>query len=413
MIRNGVVVDPATGLDDVRDLLVDGSKIIGIAPRIRASEANEIDASGMIVAPGLIDMHVHLRQPGGETKELIYTGTRAAAHGGFASVVCEPNTHPPMDQPACISRLLDIVQRDSLVNGFAKGCISMAMNGTRIAPIVELKRAGVVAITDDGHPIVGDRLMQNALVAARDNDLVVTPHCEETALSHAIWSDRKQAHGELIDSPFTLNQENHYVKRDITLARKVGARLHISHISKSDSIQLVALAKEAKFHVTAEATPHHFAFSCSDAESQDTYFKMNPPLRSPDDVDAVRSALADGTIDVIASDHAPHAACEKAVSWDEAPFGVIGLETTLGAVWTYLVKPGILSPAAAIKKLTLAPAEVLGIPIGRLQVGGNADITIIDPCHKWQVDVSRFLSRGRNSPFGGCVFEGKAGATVR
>lgn len=415
LIKNGAVLD-ACADGKILDILINGAEIERMAARIEDTDAaTVIDADGRLVVPGLIDAHVHFREPGQGHKETIYTGSCAAAAGGFTTVIAEPNTFPPIDTPLRLKNVLNIAKRMSVVNYLSKACITSGQRGKRIADTKALKGAGAVAISDDGHPVPGRVLMRHALQRGAISDILVTPHCEESEYYRD--NMRKAAGRRMATSgaePYMA--EAVFVERDIEEAERTGARIHISHVSLAASVQIIAGAKERGVKVSAEAAPHHFLLSRHDVAENDANAKVNPPLRSKEDVRAVQTGLSDGTIDVIASDHAPHTQKEKRRPYGKAPFGVIGLETTLGLVLTHLVTPGILTINQAIEKLTLQPARIFGLANccgkGRLAPGGQADITIIDLSEKWRVDVDRFYSKARNCPFDNWQLQGKAVMTI-
>lgn len=409
LIKNGRVVDPSNAIDDLLDILVEEGKIKGIAPTVEAENAVVIDASRKVVTPGLIDMHVHFRQPGRhEYKETIRTGSRAAAKGGFTTVVCEPNTIPPIDSRRRIESVLDIAKNGSMVNLYTKECITKGMRGKELVSIKEGVKAGAVALTDDGFPVASFDVMEKAAKEAKQYGVPICPHCEESRLKGrkeplAQW--RKEG---LVRRRY--NSEAAYIERDIHIARDTYCPFHFPHVSLAKSITHVTQAKEEGLPVTAEATPHHFTLTEQDVENIGPNAKVNPPLRTAKDVEAIKKALQDNIVDVIASDHAPHAFYEKASN--KPPFGIIGVETTLGIVLTYLVHTGILSLHSAIEKMTVNPAKILKLRRGALSVGMPADITIIDLNREWVVDVNEFESKARNCPFNGWKLEGRAVMTI-
>ncbi|MDI6774121.1 MAG: dihydroorotase [Verrucomicrobiota bacterium] len=424
LIKNGIVARTELSQAEPLDILIDGGHVKQISRDIVDSRARVIDARGKLVAPGLVDVHVHFREPGQEHKEDIRSGSRAAAAGGFTAVVTEPNTIPPIDTPARVRRLLATAREKSIVRFYTKAAITVGMNGEKLADIAGLKRAGARAISDDGHPVPTARLMQRALEQGRECDILASPHCEESQM-HREKIERVESgasrkrfprclpYGRPGGPPYT--SEDVLVKRDIELAEKAGARVHISHVSLAKSVEIIAAAKKRGVRVTAEATPHHFLLTADDAERIGPNAKANPPLRTRNDVAAVRQGLRDGTIDVIASDHAPHSSDDKNRRWDDAPFGVIGLETTLGLALTCLVRPDILTLMQAIEKLTIAPARIFGLDaegVGSLAPGASADVVIIDPDREWKVDAKEFHSKGRNCPFDGLALQGKAVITM-
>ncbi len=415
LIKKAGLVTAEPGSPKVFDVLIDGGKISEIAEEIVAPEASTIDAQGKILVPGLVDAHVHFREPGQEYKEDLRTGSSAAAAGGFTTVIAEPNTVPPIDTPARLCRLLNIAREKSLVNFYSKSAITRGTMGYRLTDIAKLKEAGAKAVSDDGNPVPSRRLMRNALLRGKEYGIQVSPHCEESAFyrKRILSSFPRMPYAPPNAGPYT--SEAGFIERDIELAERAGARLHFSHVSLARSVEIIADAKKRGVKVTAEATPQHLLLTGEIAKEIGPNAKVNPPLRSEEDVAALRRGLANGTIDMIASDHAPHSSEEKSRPWDQAPFGVIGLETTLGLVLTYLVGPGILTLNQAIEKMTTMPAKIFGLDVlgvGSLRVGVKADLTLIDLNRKWKVDANRFYSKGRNCPFNGWEVHGKAILTI-
>jgi dihydroorotase len=408
---------------EVFDVLISGGEIKEIGQDILAPEASVIDAHGKILVPGLVDAHVHFREPGQQYKEDLRTGSLAAAAGGFTTVIAEPNTVPPIDTPNRLRNLLDTARKKSIINFYSKAAISKGTVGISLADIAKLKEAGARAISDDGNPVPGRRLMRNALIKGKECRILVNPHCEESALyRERILSNQEKLGPQSFSfqMPFSslgipYTSESGFIKRDVELAERTGASLHISHVSLAKSVEIIAEAKRRGVRVTAEATPHHLLLTEKIAKEIGPNAKVNPPLRSAEDVAAVREGLANGTIDIIASDHAPHSPEEKNRHWDQAPFGAIGLETTLGLVLTFLVRPGILTLSQAIEKMTIVPARIFGLDVlgvGSLTPGVKADLTLIDLDRKWKVDVDRFYSKGRNCPFNDWELYGKAIFTI-
>ena len=415
-----------TGLEglEVLDVLISEGKIKEIGQEVLAPEAAVIDARGKLLVPGLVDVHVHFREPGQEYKEDLRTGSLAAAAGGFTTVIAEPNTIPPIDTPTRLQRLLNIADKKSIIHFYSKSAITKGMMGYGLTDIVKLKETGARAISDDGNPIAGQRLMRNALIKGKRSGVLVNPHDEESALYRERilrkWAKcGKRASCDLMSysspgaGPYT--SEAGFIKRDVELAEKTEGSIHFSHVSLAQSVEIIANAKKRGVRVTAEATPHHLLLTEQMAKEIGPNAKVNPPLRSEEDVKVIKDGLANGTIDIIASDHAPHSFEEKSRPWDQAPFGVIGLETTLGLVLTFLVRTGILTLSQAIEKMTILPARIFrldGFGVGSLRPGVKADLTLIDLDKKWKVDSSRFYSKGRNCPYHGWELQGKAILTI-
>lgn len=423
LIKKATLVTVEPGSPKVVDVLISEGKISRIAENILAPEASYIDARGKMLVPGLIDVHVHFREPGQQHKEDLRSGSLAAAAGGFTTVIAEPNTIPPIDTPTRLLNLLEIARKKCIIHFYSKAAITIKMSGKTLTDIAALREAGAKAISDDGNPVPGHRLMRNALFKGKECGILVSPHCEESTLyRERILRQREELKQPscwfLMPSstrarPYT--SEDRFIKRDIELAEKTEARLHISHVSLAKSVDIIANAKKRGVKVTAEATPHHLLLSERMAKEIGPNAKVNPPLRSEEDVAAIQEGLANAIIDVIASDHAPHSPEEKNRPWDQAPFGIIGLETTLGLVLTYLVRPGILTLSQAIEKMTIMPARIFGLDAlegGTLRPGVKADLTLIDLDRKWKVDADSFYSKGRNCPFNGWELHGKAILTI-
>lgn len=412
LIKGGKVVSPADDLNEELDLLVVDGKVTEVAEEIDAPEAEVIDATGKIVTPGLIDMHVHLREPGFEHKEDIKSGTESAAAGGFTSVACMPNTEPVVDNATVVNYINDKAKINAKVNVFPIGSITKGLEGKELAEIGFMKEAGIVAISDDGETVMNSELMKLALEYVKAFDLPVISHCEDKTLTeNGVVHEGYYSTVTGLDA-IPAAAEDIIVARDIRLAEMTGTPLHIAHVSTKRAVELVRDAKARGVQVTAEVTPHHFTLTDEAITTFDTNTKVNPPLRSSEDVTAIKEGLADGTIDVIATDHAPHAWEEKDVEYDYAPFGIAGLETALPLVITELVKPEVLSLEEAIEKLTINPAQILSLNKGRLTVGEDADITVIDLDQEYEVDANKFYSKGKNSPFIGEVLGGRAVATI-
>lgn len=412
LIKGGTVLDPASRKAFPKDILLADGKIAETGVDLNADGAAILDAAGKLVAPGLIDMHVHLREPGFEAKETIYSGTRAAAAGGFTTVACMPNTNPVTDNAAIILFIKNLALTKGAVNVYPIGAITRESKGKELAEMGDMQQAGAVAFSDDGNPVMNADLMRKAMQYAHMLDLPIISHCEDKNLSAGGAMHEGYMSTMLGLKGIPAAAEEVMIARDIILTAETGCRLHIAHVSTAGSVQMIREAKAKGVKITAEATPHHFTLTAETVSGYNTATKVSPPLRIDTDIAAVKEGLADGTIDVIASDHAPHTIEEKDVEYDLAPFGMVGLETTIGMVWTELVATGVLTPLQAIEKMTVHPAAILGIPKGTIQKGADADITIIDPALSWVVDPEQFASKGRNSPFAGRRLQGKAWATI-
>lgn len=412
-IQGGRVIDPGH-LDAIADILIKDNKIVEIITERRknAAEPSEraIDASGKIVCPGFIDMHVHLREPGHEYKETIETGSRAAAWGGFTAVCAMPNTHPVNDNCEITEFILSKAIRANFVRVYPVGAISIGLEGRQLCEFEQLKSCGVVAVSDDGHPVMDDRLMQDALTAAKRHRLPVISHCEDLKLAEGGVMNAGPVASELKLAGISNASESVMVERDIALSEFTGAPVHIAHVSTAESVQAIRKAKSRGLAVTAETAPHYLMLTDEAVRQWGTHAKMNPPLRSAADREAVRLGLADGTIDAIATDHAPHANREKAVEFHKAANGIIGLETAV-SLGLKLVQEGLISLTQLVEKMSSGPARILGLECG-LQPGRHADITIIDPNAEYVVDVSQFQSLSRNSPFDGWALKGKPVLTI-
>ena len=411
LIQNGRVIDPSQDMDRVTNLLISDGRIAeyDAAPD---GEATVIDARGKIVAPGLIDMHVHLREPGFEEDETIETGTAAALAGGFTSILCIPNTEPPIDTQGTVEFIHERADRADNCIVLVAACASKNREGKELAEIGQLAEAGAVAFTDDGSPVHDVELMRRALEYCRMFDKPVLSHAEIGELSKNGVMHAGMTSMVLGLAGIPAAAEDVMVSRDIALAEATGGRLHVMHISTANSVEALRRAKARGVCVTAEATPHHFSLCDESLRTFDTNYKMNPPLRGQEHVEAVIAGLADGTIDAIASDHAPHSKEKKMQDIDRAPFGIVGLETSLGLVITKLIEPGLLDWPTVIRKMSLAPAQILGIDKGTLAIGAAADVTIIDPKAEWTVDPAEFRSKSANTPFAGWKLTGRADTVI-
>lgn len=411
LIRNGRVIDPSQEMDRVTNLrIVDGR----IAAYDATPDAQDtvIDAGGKIVAPGLIDMHVHLREPGFEEDETIETGTAAALAGGFTSIACIPNTDPPTDTQGSVEFIRDRAERADNCNVFVVACVSKNREGKELAEIGQLVEAGAVAFSDDGAPVADPELMRRAFEYCLMFDKPVLNHSEVRELTQRGVMHEGLTSLQLGLPGIPAAAEDVMTIRDIALAEATGGRLHVMHVSTINSVDALRRAKSRGVPVTAEATPHHFTLTDECLRTFDANYKMSPPLRGSEHVEAVIAGLADGTIDVIASDHAPHAKEKKMRELDQAPFGIVGLETSLGLVITKLIGPGHLDWPTAIRKMSLNPARILGVDRGTLQIGAVADVTIIDPKARWTVDPSQFRSKSVNTPFAGMELTGRADLVI-
>ena len=411
LIKGGRLLDPAHSIDDTLDLLIGDGRILDIGKGIEASDAERLDAAGSLVVPGLIDIHVHLREPGYEYKEDILSGTRAASIGGFTSVACMPNTAPVNDNKAVTLYIRQKAAEAGYANVFPVGTITRGLKGETLSEMGELQEAGCVAVSDDGRPVVNGEIMRRAMEYSRSFDLPVISHAEDLSIvSEGVMNEGFVA-TELGLKGIPWVAEDAMVARDVMLAEFTGARLHIAHVSTRGAVEIIRAARKRGVHVTCEATPHHFTLTEEAVRGYDTNAKMNPPLRTADDVQAVREGLADGTICAIATDHAPHHRDEKNVEFNIALNGIVGLETAL-PLTLRLVEEGILSLDKAIACLTCGPARALGLPRGTLEVGRVADVTIIDPDLKWTFNAANLASKSHNTPFDGWKFKGAATHTI-
>ncbi|MGE5279686.1 MAG: dihydroorotase [Deltaproteobacteria bacterium] len=413
LIRQGRVVDPVNGVDEVRDLLLDKGVVAAAARQITATADTVIDAAGRIVIPGVIDMHVHLREPGREDKETVATGTRAALAGGVTTVLAMPNTEPAMDTAAAVRQLTDIGARTAACRVLVCGTLTKGRAGKEPVAVPVLKEAGVIALSDDGTSVEDPAVMEEVLKAARAADLPVICHCEDKALSGRGVMNLGYMSTVLGLRGIPREAESERVKRDILLAAKTGAAIHIAHVSCRESVELVREAKKKKISVTAETAPHYFALTEEALIDFDTNFKMNPPLRTAEDVAAVRAGLKDGTIDCIASDHAPHTENEKEIEFDRAEFGVVGLETELAVALTELIGRDILTWPQLVMKFCVNPARILKCGRGHLAAGAPADVVIVDPAVSWRATREGLVSKSRNSAFLGRTLTGRVLHTIR
>jgi dihydroorotase len=412
VIKNGRVIDPASRRDGIADVWIEDGVIRGVGQNLSRSGADEFDATGLIVAPGFIDMHVHLREPGAEHAETIESGARAAAAGGFTSICPMPNTDPVNDSATVTSYIIETARRHAVVNVFPIGAITKGSAGEELAAIGSMRAAGAVAISDDGRPVMNARLMRRAMEFARSLDIPVIDHCEDLHLSAG-----GDMHEGLASVRWGLRgipgcSEDVMVARDILLAEVTGARYHVAHISSRHAAEMVAFAKARGLAVSAEATPHHLALADADMPPYDSNYKMKPPLRSRCDVGEVVNGIVSGAIDAIATDHAPHAGSDKMQEFELCPFGILGLETALGVALENLVHSGKIGLGRLVELFTTGPARILGISRGTLSEGAPADVTIFSSDREWTYDVNKSFSKSRNSPFDGKTFRGGPVATI-
>ena len=412
LIQQGRLVDPVSGIGGVMDVLVEDGKIAVLGSDIRDPEAEVLDARGLTICAGLVDMHVHLRDPGQEYKETIETGTRAAARGGFTSVACMPNTRPAIDCAEQISYVKRKADEACGVHVWPIGAVSWGEKGEALTDFEELKQAGAVALSDDGMPVQNANLMRDALILAHRQDLTVLSHCEDADMvkNYAVNEGRVSRQLRLPGRPAIA--EEIMVARDAMLAEETGAAVHICHISTAKAVAIVRRYKKKGVHITCETCPQYFSLTEDEVLEQGAMARVNPPLRTRADVEAVIEGLKDGTIDAIATDHAPHSAEEKARLLEDAPSGMVGLETALGVTLTYLYHTKHMPLSDILRKMTLNPACILRINKGRLAIGGDADMVIFDPDEEWTVDPEQFASKGRNTPFAGHRLKGRVKYTI-
>ena len=413
LLKGGRIVDPSQDYDAVGDLLITEGKVEALGRGLTAPDgADVLDVTGKVVAPGLVDIHVHLREPGREDAETVATGAHAAAAGGFTSVCAMPNTDPVTDNQAAVGFIVKQGEAAEAARVYPIGAISIGQKGEHLAEFGELIHAGAVGVSDDGHPVVSSHLMRTALEYSLTFGIPVADHCEDPTLGKG-----GAMHEGLVSSRLGLKgipsaAEEIMVARNIMLAELTGGHVHLLHMSTRGSVDLIRRAKDRGINVTAEATPHHFTLTDAACEDYDTNAKMNPPLREQDDVAAVREGLKDGTLDAIATDHAPHHYETKERDFDDAPFGVVGLETALGLGLTVLVEGGVLTLPELVTRMSTVPARVYNLPAGTLARGAQADVVVFDPAARWTVDPKRFRSKSHNTPFAGRELIGKVEYTI-
>jgi dihydroorotase len=407
LIKGGRVIDPANKIDGEYDIIVSGGRISAVGAGLNEKCDKTIDAKGKIVAPGFVDMHAHLREPGREDKETIASGTRAAVRGGFTTVACMPNTEPAIDSPEAVKLVKGIIEKDALCNVLIVGAITLSRSGKKLADFAGMKKAGAIAFSDDGSSVEDESLMYDALKSAKLNGMPVIDHCEDVKLSASGVINKGLISTKMGLKGISAASEYEMVRRNIELAEKCGAGIHIAHVSCGESVEIIRRAKKAGAKVTAETAPHYFTLTEECCVTYDTSTKINPPLRRKEDVEAIKIGLADGTIDAIATDHAPHTDSEKDVEFDYAPFGTIGLETALSLGVSELVEKNILSWSGLIEKMSINPAKLLTGEAPGLKKGAAADIVIIDPDKEYIYKKESIESKSKNSPFIGWTLKGK------
>ncbi|MBR3645876.1 MAG: dihydroorotase [Lachnospiraceae bacterium] len=412
LIKNGRVINPAEKRDEVTDVLIVDDKIAAIGADISKEADRVIDATGCFVMPGLIDLHVHLRDPGLTYKEDIESGGKAAANGGYTTVCCMPNTKPVVDNEEVVRYIVDKAKEKSPANVLPVGSVTKGMLGQEITDVFALKKAGICAISEDGKSVMNSEVYREAMINSVKANVPVLAHCEDINLVNGGVINMGDKSEEFGVNGISNAVEDIIVARDILLAKETGAKLHLCHCSTKDSVTMVRQAKAEGIKVTAEVCPHHFAMSTDDMKSADSNYKMNPPLRTREDVEALIKGLSEDVMDVIATDHAPHSAEEKARPITQAPFGIVGSETAVPLTVTYLLQPGHITPMQMAEKMSYNPAKVLGIEKGDISVGKIADVVIINPEKEYNIDVNTFKSKGRNTPFDGLKVKGFVEYTI-
>jgi dihydroorotase len=411
-IKNGRVIDPVNKRDAVGDIFARNGVLVESLNDEEKQSAEVIDAEGLIVSPGLVDIHVHLREPGQTHKEDIASGTRAAAAGGFTSIVCMPNTNPPADNPGTIRRINDSITRNAVVKVYPTGCLTADMKGEQLAPMGSLKNEGIVAVTDDGLCVQNNEIMRRAVEYARMFDLPVMDHCQDASMTEGsvmnegYWSLRLGLKG------WTSAAEDIIIARNVVLSREFDAPIHMQHVSSAYGVDIIRRAKKRGIRVSGEATPHHLFFTDECCKDYNTLFKMNPPLRTEEDRQAIIEGVLDGSLDIIATDHAPHTEDEKDCEFDNAPNGIIGMETALAASLEVLVHSGKCDLSFLIARMTHKPAEILNLKAGTLSSGAKADVTIFDPDEECTVDPALFSGKSTNCPWNGMTLRGKIHRTI-
>lgn len=410
VIAGGHLIDPASGKSEPMDVLIEGERIVKIGKNLKGDET--LDARGCIVCPGLVDIHVHFREPGFESKETIATGSRAAARGGVTSVVTMPNTKPPIDNAGMIEFSNRRARETACIKVWPSAAATKGRQGVEMTEMAELKAVGAAAVTDDGSDIESSWVMRRCLEYASMCGLVFMAHCEDATLMEGGAMNEGFTSTTLGLPGLPKAMEEIRIDRNIRLAELAGAHIHIQHVSSAEGVNIIRRAKERGVKVTCETCPHYWTLTDEAVKEFGTYAKMSPPLREAEDVRAIRSAIAEGLIDCISTDHAPHTFTEKDVEFQLAPFGIVGLETLLGLVVTELVQPGLITMERAIELMTIAPARISSLPVGELKEGGAADICVFDANEEWEVDPKQFASLSRNTPFGGRKLKGAVKATL-
>lgn len=412
LIQRGHVVDPATGLDEICDVYIEDNKIKKRGKDLKEKAERIIDASGCYVMPGLIDLHVHLRDPGLTYKEDVITGARAAAHGGFTTILAMPNTKPVIDCKSRVNYVHIKAAEEADVNVMQVGAITVGQKGEELADIKGMAEAGSPAVSEDGKSVMNTQLYREGMQLAKEYDLPVLAHCEDITMVRGGCMNQDEKAEKLHLKGIANAVEDVIVARDILLAKDTGVRLHLCHCSTKDSVTMIKAAKEAGLPVTGEVCPHHFTLSTEDIEFDDPNYKMNPPLRTRADVEALRQGLKEDIMDVISTDHAPHSQKEKTGSMADAPFGIVGLETSVPLTISELVEPGILTPMQMAEKMSYNPAQIIKLDKGSLEEGKIADVVVIDPREEYMIDKNKFASKGKNTPFHGRTVRGKVKYTI-
>ncbi|MAI44211.1 MAG: dihydroorotase [Coraliomargaritaceae bacterium] len=410
-IKNGLVIDPANDREGIGDVFIKDGLIVDKLSDAEKAEASHFDAKGLVVAPGLVDIHVHFREPGQTHKEDIASGSRAAAAGGYTSVVCMPNTSPVCDNAGTLERINNSIEKEAVIHVYTTGCLTIGMKGEALAPTGQLKQAGIVAVTDDGLCIQNNEIMRRAVEYATLHHLPIMDHCQDGSLTENAVMHEGEVSLKLGLKGWPRAAEDIIVARNIILSELTGARIHMQHVSSYHSVELLRNAKARGINVTGEASPHHIEFTDTCIGDYNTLFKMNPPLRTEKDRLALIEGLKDGTLDCIATDHAPHSPTEKDCEFDKAPFGIIGLENALASTLETLYHSKELSLKEVVALMTHKGAEICDLPAGTLSVGASGDVCIFDPDQKWTVDAEAFKSKSRNCPWNGRTLRGQVKAT--